>query len=129
MARVRSADTRPERRLASALRRLRLRFRRQGRSLPGRPDFILVDHRAVIFVHGCFWHNHGCRPERRHAPRTNPGYWSAKLARNQARDRRVARQLRAAGWTVFTVWECRVDAPATLARIARRLGLSRLPPE
>ena len=105
MGRVRSADTAPElavRRLAHALG---FRFRLQRRDLPGTPDLTFPRLRAVVFVHGCFWHRHACRRGRAE-PATRPAFWRRKFAANIARDRRVVRALRRMGWRVLIVWEC-----------------------
>lgn len=81
------------------------RFRLHRRDLPGKPDIVLPRHRLVIFVHGCFWHQHpGCKLAS--SPKTRGDYWIPKLASNVARDERHARELAAAGWRVETVWEC-----------------------
>jgi len=121
MSRIRGADTKPELVVRSALHRAGFRFRLHGRSLPGRPDIVLPKYGTVIFVHGCFWHRHGCRLASE--PRTRRDFWRAKFAANVARDSRNARALRALGWRVLTVWECalrtersRERAVATLIR-------------
>src|SRR5688572_21720803 len=104
MRAVRGKRTLPEVTVARALRALRVRFRRHP-ALPGNPDFVLLDSHAVLFVHGCFWHSHGCRPPHRHQPRTNAVYWRAKLLGNQRRDARSRRILNRLGWKVLVVWE------------------------
>lgn len=102
---VRKADTQPEivvRRIAHGLG---LRFRLHRRDLPGTPDIVFAKRRAVVMVHGCFWHQHeGCRLAR--PPKTRQDYWIPKLARNQERDCAVEKQLEALGWKVVTVWGC-----------------------
>jgi DNA mismatch endonuclease (patch repair protein) len=104
MARIRGKDTQPELAVRRALHRLGFRFRLHVMSLPGRPDIVLPKFRTVLQVRGCFWHAHHCL-----GGRVPPGkYWSEKLARNQARDRRTDRRLRTLGWQVRTIWECRV---------------------
>jgi DNA mismatch endonuclease, patch repair protein len=105
MSRVRGSDTTPELRVRSFLHRLGYRFRLHSKNLPGRPDIVLPRYRAVIFVHGCFWHQHpGCAKAR--LPETNKDKWSAKLSRNVERDRENVATLREAGWGVAMVWEC-----------------------
>ena len=120
MSCVRSTDTTPERVVRTLVHRLGYRFRLHRRDLPGCPDLVLPAHRTVIFVHGCFWHQHRCRRGRR-APQTNRAYWEAKLARNKRRDRRVRDQLRRLGWRVLIVWECETR-PDRLAALAARLA-------
>ncbi|MEM1303736.1 MAG: very short patch repair endonuclease [Planctomycetota bacterium] len=107
MAAVKSRDTKPELLVASLLREAKIRYRRDVRRLPGRPDFLLVDAGIALFVHGCWWHGHDC-PRATRVPKTNRDYWLAKIARNRRRDRRVARQLRERGYSVWTLWECRL---------------------
>ena len=107
MSRVRGTDTKPEVRVRSFLHRLGYRFRLHRRDLPGRPDIVLSSHRAVIFIHGCFWHQHpGC--SKASLPETNREEWAAKLSRNVERDRENQEDLREAGWKVVTLWECDV---------------------
>jgi DNA mismatch endonuclease (patch repair protein) len=108
MARVKSQDTNPERLVAERLRAAKVRFRRNVKSLPGRPDFYIPHAEIVIFVHGCWWHGHDC-PRGDRTPQSNRDYWLAKIDRNRRRDRRVARELRAAGYSVWTLWECRLN--------------------
>ncbi len=125
MRAVKSSGTTPERRMAAILRAAGLRASTRTTTLPGRPDFAIRSARVAIFVHGCFWHGHDC-PRGGRTPATNRVYWEAKIARNVARDRRVARALRDRGWSVWTVWECALKKtsppPARLiATIRRRL--------
>jgi DNA mismatch endonuclease (patch repair protein) len=121
MRAVKGRNTTPERRVASVLKAMGIWFRRQARDLPGRPDFVLPGLRTALFVHGCFWHCHGCRSG---TPRTNRAYWLRKLAKNRQRDRRVRRVLNHLGWTVVMLWECRVTTPkraaAEIKRVIRR---------
>ena len=105
MARIRSKGTQPELVVRRALHSMGFRFRLHRRDLPGKPDIVLPKHRLVIFVHGCFWHQHpGCKLAS--SPKTRGDYWTPKLASNVARDERHARELEAAGWQVETIWEC-----------------------
>jgi DNA mismatch endonuclease (patch repair protein) len=91
------------------------RFRLQPRKLPGSPDIVLTRYRAVIFVHGCFWHRHkGCLLAS--TPKSHRKFWLGKFAMNVERDRKVARQLRKLGWMVHVVWECESDDPDRLCR-------------
>lgn len=84
------------------------RYRVNDRRLPGSPDVVLPRYRTVVFVHGCFWHGHkGC--SKYTVPKTNTEFWTAKVARNQARDQEVWRKLEAHGWAVVIVWECELD--------------------
>lgn len=111
MSRIRGRDTRPEWIVRRALHAAGLRYRLQARDLPGRPDIVFRSRRVAIFVHGCFWHRHddpACRLTR--TPKSRVAFWEEKFATNQARDVRNVAALRAAGWTVLTVWECQLRA-------------------
>lgn len=105
MRAVKGKDTKPELALRKALHRLGYRYRLNVRELPGKPDLVFPGRRTVIFVHGCFWHGHGCKRGRR-VPKTNRAYWEDKIARNRARDRKNVAALKALGWRVITIWEC-----------------------
>jgi DNA mismatch endonuclease, patch repair protein len=104
MSRIKGRDTKPERQLRSALHGMGLRFRLHRRDLPGRPDIVFSRQRTLIFVHGCFWHAHGCSYSVLPATRTE--FWQKKLAGNRERDERVIDALRNMGWRVIVVWEC-----------------------
>jgi DNA mismatch endonuclease, patch repair protein len=123
MALIRSTgNASTEQRLVRLLRANGFKGWRRGLPLLGSPDFVWKRERLVLFVDGCFWH--GC-PRHGRAPRSRVAYWTAKLARNARRDRKVTRMLRAKGWTVLRVWECRLTRQrieGTTARIARALG-------
>ena len=81
------------------------------------PDIAFLSRRKAIFVHGCFWHGHDCARGAR-TPKTNAAYWSAKIARNRARDAAQGASLAALGWSVLTLWECELaDAEALTARL------------
>lgn len=105
MSGIRGKNTRPELLLRKALHRAGFRFRLHDTKLPGKPDLVLPKFRAVIFVHGCFWHRHeGCYWCS--VPTSNADFWSEKFRKNVERDRRQVELLRQAGWRVGTVWEC-----------------------
>ena len=105
MARVRSADTRPELVLRKALHAIGFRFRLHVRSLPGSPDIVMQKHKCAIFVNGCFWHGHAdCKNFR--IPKTRPEFWAAKIEANRERDTRAIEALMSGGWRVLVVWEC-----------------------
>ena len=109
MSRIRGADTKPELLLRSLLHRRGLRFRKNVATLPGRPDIVLPKHKAVILVHGCFWHRHpGCKFAT--TPASNKIFWTAKFAKTIERDRMAEHALREQGWRVFTAWECELKS-------------------
>lgn len=119
MAKVRSSGTGPEMRVAQSLREQGLLFEINASDLPGRPDVVFRREKVAVFVHGCFWHGHTNCP-RAKLPVTNAMKWESKILTNARRDRRVAVSLRKQGWSVLTVWECHLAAPA-LARFYLRL--------
>ena len=104
MAGIRGKDTQPELAVRSALHARGFRFRLHRRDLPGNPDLVFPKHRAVVFVHGCFWHGHDCHLFR--WPKTRPEFWRRKIESNVERDRRRHIELVSSGWRVATIWEC-----------------------
>jgi len=116
MRRVRSTNTTPELVVRRMVHGMGFRYGLHCKELPGHPDLVLRRLRAVIFVHGCFWHCHSC--EAATLPVTNREYWAGKQQRNSDRDRRNIRVLRAAGWRVLIVWECQMR---NLRRLEQRL--------
>ncbi len=105
MSRIRGGDTQPELRVRRMLHAMGLRYRLHGKKLPGRPDLVFSGARAVLFVHGCFWHMHRCKYGKP-APATNRTFWAEKRRGNAERDKRNRRALAGDGWKVFEVWEC-----------------------
>ncbi|WP_369383622.1 very short patch repair endonuclease [Streptomyces sp. cg36] len=123
MQAIRSRDTKPERLIRSLLHARGLRYRVAAKPLPGlrrTADVVFRPAKLAVFVDGCYWH--GC-PEHYVPPKTNPGYWSDKVARNMARDRDTDQQLKEAGWTVLRFWEheppedCAVRIAAAVSRL------------
>ncbi|MGC1186237.1 MAG: very short patch repair endonuclease [Candidatus Acidiferrales bacterium] len=107
MAAVRPRGSGPEKIVRTIIRRLGYSYRQHAKSLPGCPDFVFPTQRKIVFVHGCFWHRHGnCRYST--TPKTQRKFWEAKFESNVARDRRNTRELRRMGWSVLTVWQCRL---------------------
>jgi DNA mismatch endonuclease, patch repair protein len=105
MSRIRGVHTQPELRVRKLLHGLGIRYRLHGKALPGKPDLVFVRARAVLFVHGCFWHMHRCKYGKP-VPATNVSFWAEKRRSNVERDRRNRAALRAEGWRVFEIWEC-----------------------
>lgn len=110
MAAIRGSNTKPEMQLRKAFHAAGLRYRLHVKELPGRPDLAFPRHRAVIFVHGCFWHKHDCHLFR--WPATREDFWRTKIGRNIENDERVADELLTHGWRVGTVWECALKGRA-----------------
>lgn len=115
MSGIKGKNTKLEWQVRQALHGQGFRYSLHRKDLPGKPDLTLAKYRAVVFVHGCFWHVHrGCGLAK--IPSTRPEFWREKLFANRARDARHVDELRRAGWRVAIVWECalRRDAERTL---------------
>jgi DNA mismatch endonuclease (patch repair protein) len=122
MGAVRGRNTGPEMLVRQAAHHFGLRFRLHSCALPGRPDLVFPKWRTVIFVNGCFWHQHrGCKRAKR--PKSNVQFWREKLRRNVARDRENSSLLKRMGWSVFVIWQCEVPdqdrAKAAVRAISR----------
>ena len=125
MGRIRGVDTKPELWVRRALHARGYRFRTHVRELPGCPDLVFSRRRAAIFVHGCFWHRHGCR--KTYDPKSRKEFWESKFASNVKRDKRDQQELAEAGWRVFIVWECEIeDDEAAIERMTEFLGPPRM---
>jgi len=105
MRAVKGKDTAPEMIVRRALHSMGYRYRLHRKDLPGKPDISFIGRRKVIFVHGCFWHGHGCARGNR-IPKTNTDYWMKKVTRNRERDTQSCRELVGNGWRVLVIWEC-----------------------
>lgn len=106
MAGIKGKNTKPELQVRRFLHAKGFRYRLHDRSLPGRPDLAFPRRRAVILVHGCFWHGHDCRFFK--WPATRPEFWREKISENRRRDERNIRALKDLGWRVLIIWECAV---------------------
>jgi len=125
MARVRSVDTKPELILRSLLHREGFRYSLNRRDLPGKPDIVMRKYNVVIFVNGCFWHQHNrtaCK-HWRSIPKTNSSYWKKKLQLNVERDRNNISKLHSLGWRIITVWECEIlnSLPEVFPDLVRKI--------
>jgi DNA mismatch endonuclease (patch repair protein) len=113
MRKIRGKDTSPERAVRRLIRALGFGYRLHGKELPGKPDLVFKGRKKVVFIHGCFWHQHpGCRIA--HTPKSNLEYWVPKLEKTRMRDRKNLQELEAAGWQALTVWECEVRDMSSL---------------
>jgi DNA mismatch endonuclease (patch repair protein) len=120
MSLIRSTETKPEAFVRSVLHRLGFRFRKNVKTLPGKPDIVLPRYKTVIFVHGCFWHQHpGCR--RSTIPKSNIEYWIPKLTRNVERDVQHKKALEDDGWKVFVIWECETKKMEAIIEKVKRI--------
>ena len=120
MGRVHAKDTKPELLVRRLVHSMGYRFRLHRRDLPGTPDLVFPGRLKVIFVHGCFWHQHDCPRGAR--PVSNVSFWNSKLDANVERDKKNIARLRSLGWSVLIIWECETKCLESLsARIGRFL--------
>ena len=105
MSRIRSGNTKPEELVRKYLFSRGLRYRKNDKRYPGKPDLVFPKYHTAVFVNGCFWHSHeGCPGFV--MPKSRLDYWQPKLKRNQERDTEHIKDLDQQGWRVITVWEC-----------------------
>lgn len=118
MSRIQGKDTGPEKKVRSLLHRMGYRFRLHRKDLPGKPDIVLPKYKAVIFVHGCFWHRHkGCRLA--YTPKSRKEFWKKKFEDTMLRDVRNKKLLKRQNWKVLVIWECQTR---NLQMLAKRLS-------
>ncbi|MBV2182412.1 MAG: very short patch repair endonuclease [Castellaniella sp.] len=118
MRAVKSKDTNSEIAVRKLVHAMGFRFRLHRKDLPGSPDLVFPSRRKVIFVHGCFWHGHGCKRGAR-LPKTNVDYWTKKISNNCVRDSKAIQSLKEDGWDVCVVWECELrDSEQLQARLS-----------
>jgi len=125
MSAVRAKNTKLETEIRQRLFAQGFRYRLHTRDLPGTPDMVLPKYSTVIFVHGCFWHYHGCF--RSTIPDNRRNWWRKKLEDNRTRDTKALAELRSNGWRVVIIWECSVRRPGidrqkALDRVCLRVG-------
>ena len=121
MSRIRAKGTKPEMAVRRLAHSMGYRYRLHRADLPGKPDLVFSGRKKLIFVHGCFWHQHAdsaCGKAR--LPNTNQEYWLPKLRRNAERDKEHESLLEEMGWNVLVVWECEVGDAQGLARTLRK---------
>ena len=122
MRAVKGRDTKPELAVRQLVHRMGYRFRLNRADLPGKPDLVFPGRRAVIFVHGCFWHAHSCK-RGLSTPKTHATFWAKKRAQNVKRDTANLVSLRKMTWQALTVWECELrNARRLRSKIRRFLG-------
>ncbi|MDZ7640959.1 MAG: very short patch repair endonuclease [Desulfurivibrio sp.] len=115
MSRIKGKDTKPELIVRSLLHSMGYRYRLHQKSLPGKPDMVFKKYRAVIFVHGCFWHRHkGCKFA--YKPKSKQEFWQRKFLENEARDKKNRFKLEKLDWKVLVIWECEVENIEKLKR-------------
>jgi DNA mismatch endonuclease (patch repair protein) len=126
MQSVKGRNTGPEMTVRRLLYGEGYRYRLNVKKLPGSPDIVFLARRKVVFVHGCYWHGHGCRKGK--LPKSRLDYWGEKIEANRARDARKEGELQALGWDVLTVWQCEIaDTERLTTRLKAFLGDSKKP--
>jgi DNA mismatch endonuclease (patch repair protein) len=122
MRKIRSTGMKPELAIRKLLHKNGYRYRLHRYDLPGRPDIVFSGRRKIVFVHGCYWHQHdkpACKLA--HRPKSNMSYWLPKLERNRRRDVEHISALKALGWSTLVIWECEIGKnPQRLFRRLRR---------
>ena len=113
MQAVKSKNTKPEMIVRRLLHAMGYRFRLHREDLPGKPDIALPKYKKAIFVHGCFWHAHGC--PKGQPPKSRLDYWLPKLEQNLKRYRTKKEQIEILGWEVLVVWQCETKDTDSLA--------------
>lgn len=122
MSHIRSTGSKPEEIVRKYLFAKGLRYRKNVKGLPGKPDIVLPKYKTVVFVNGCFWHHHDCG--RFVWPSSNEEYWHKKIDRNVERDTENYEALEKMGWRVIVIWECelkRAVAEENLAQLYDRI--------
>ena len=120
MSRIKNKDTGPEMKVRSALHKMGKRFRLHRKDLPGKPDIVLPKYKTVIFVHGCYWHQHpGCKDST--MPKSNVAFWKKKFKQNNDNDVKVTALLKGKGWNVEVIWECVANSPDKLTRRLKQI--------
>ncbi len=120
MSRVRSTDTMPEVLLRSLLHKAGFRFQKNVKELPGKPDVVLPKYKAVIFIHGCFWHGHlDCK--KAELPATRTEFWKTKIEGNIQRDKKSIQLLQEQDWRIAVIWECALKNKLVLSETSEGL--------
>lgn len=114
MSQVKGRNTTPEMSVRRMLHAMGYRYRLHRKDLPGKPDIVFGPRKKIVFIHGCFWHGHGCSKGR--LPKSNGPFWSAKIEANKARDRKNVRRLKALGWSVLSIWQCQLKEPLAVRK-------------
>ncbi len=121
MALISGKETKPEISVRSFLFNQGFRYRKNVKSLPGKPDIVLPKHQTIVFVHGCFWHGHvNCKKATK--PTSNVKFWNTKIQGNVERDERVKHELRKSGWKVITIWECKLKSKNSFDKTLNKLA-------
>src|SRR5258708_26822972 len=123
MSRISGKETKPEIAIRKRLFLEGFRYKKNVKSLPGKPDIVVPKYRTLIFVNGCFWHGHNCKAAK--LPGTNADFWNEKIAGNVLRDSRNKFALKKLGWKVIVIWQCKMNSrkklEQTIANVSRKL--------
>lgn len=110
MSKIKSKDTKPELFVRKSLYKNGFRYRLHCKHLPGKPDLVLSKYKAVIYVHGCFWHHHNANCKIAHFPKTRQEYWIPKIQKNVDRFNHQEKLLSELGLKVIVIWECEIKS-------------------
>ncbi len=123
MSKISGKDTKPEIVVRKYLFTHGFRYRKNVKTLPGKPDIVLPKYKTVIFVHGCFWHGHNCSAGK--LPETNKEFWKKKISENVKRDRLNKKKLKELGWKVIVIWQCELKnkrkSKETLSNLVKKI--------
>lgn len=120
MSAIKGKNTKPEMIVRRFLHHKGYRFRLHRKDLPGKPDITLARYKTVIFVHGCFWHQHS-NCNNAVMPKTNVAFWQDKLNGNIVRDKKNTLLLQEKGWQVLTIWECEVTSESNMEKLTKKI--------
>lgn len=121
MRQIKNKGMKPELAVRSLIHGLGYRYRLHRKDLPGKPDLVFGRQKKVIFVHGCFWHQHDdtdCKISR--VPKSNKDYWLPKLSGNVERDKKQQFHLGQLGWEHLIVWEYQLRNEENLKKTIKK---------
>lgn len=107
MSKIRSKETKPEKKLRKVLWSIGIRYRKNVKKLPGTPDIVISKYKLIIFIDGEFWHGYNWG-EKKQKIKTNRKFWIPKIERNMQRDASNNKILIEQGWTVFRFWDSQI---------------------
>jgi len=108
MSKISASETKPEIAIRTFLFSYGFRYRKNLKTLPGKPDIVLHKYKTVVFINGCFWHGHSCKAAK--LPETKKEFWKMKIDANVERDKKQQLKLKHLGWNIITVWQCEIKS-------------------
>jgi len=114
MSKISGTETKPEILVRKFLFANGFRYRKNDKRYPGKPDIVLPKYKAIIFIHGCFWHGHNCKKGK--LPETRKNFWENKISQNKERDKKNNEILKNLGWNVITIWQCQLSNQARIGK-------------